>query len=52
MHFQSNDTNMKQYLKMFSLQYPNSEKDPKKKRDTFIVNTSYRLKKVTNKSSN
>jgi len=46
MHFQSNDTNMKQYLKMFSLQYPDSTK----KRDKFIVNTSYRLKKVNNKS--
>ena len=29
MHFQSNDDNIKQYLKMFSLQYPSS--DPKKK---------------------
>jgi len=43
MHFQSNDNNIKQYLKMFSLQYPSS--DPKKK--TYIVNTSYRLMKTT-----
>ena len=45
MHFQNNDNNMKQYLKMFSFQYPESTTDPNKKRDSFIVNTSYRLKK-------
>ena len=45
MHFQNNDNNMKQYLKMFSFQYPESTTDPNKKRDSFVVNTSYRLKK-------
>ena len=43
MHFQSNDPNMMQYLKMFSLQYPTSIKG----KDSFVVNTSYRLKKKT-----
>jgi hypothetical protein len=48
MHFQSNDNNIKQYLKMFSLQYPQSEQNKKDKgeRKTFIVNTSYRLMKT------
>jgi len=45
MHFQNNDPNMLQYLKMFSLQYP---EDPntsgKKKVPPYFVNTSYRLK--------
>jgi len=43
MHFQNNDTNMMQYLKMFSLQYPN--KDAKSK-PPYFVNTSYRLKNI------
>ena len=45
MHFQNNDPNMLQYLKVFSLQYP---EDPntsgKKKVPPYCVNTSYRLK--------
>ena len=49
MHFQNNDSNLKQYLKMFSFQYPDSEKDPKKKKKSFIVNTAYRLKKIEKK---
>ena len=41
MHFQNNDSNMTQYLKMFSLQYP--EDNNKEKRKFYVVNTSYRL---------
>ena len=46
MHFQKNDTNMIQYLKMFSLQYPDKESKP-----PYFVNTSYRLKNKASRYS-
>ena len=42
MNFQDDDINMKQYLKMFSLDYPPL---PGKPKQIYTVNTSYRLKK-------